>query len=145
MAAHCLVLILARRVEKIKGSEPNERVVGYWFYLSSLLFSSLSALGCKLAASTERIGWQHTSTPICSQFRVHLHSCLGSSNTLQFWGVSRKGLKGMSYSVVDPECSFQLVSDLYPDPTWILSNILSINFTFVFPSVCVLGCILNDT
>jgi hypothetical protein len=36
----------------------------------------------------------------------------------------------------DPAPTFQLVSDPdnVPDPTWIFSNILDINFTFVFPS-----------
>ncbi len=40
----------------------------------------------------------------------------------------------------DPDLTFQLVSDFYPDPepasdpTWSFSNILKINFTFVFPS-----------
>jgi hypothetical protein len=45
--------------------------------------------------------------------------------------------------VSDPDLTFQLVSDpdLVSDPTF--SNILNINFTFVFLSctVCVLGCI----
>jgi len=42
------------------------------------------------------------------------------------------------FSDLDTDLTFQLVSD----PTWIVSYILIINFTFVFPFVSVLGCIL---
>jgi hypothetical protein len=45
----------------------------------------------------------------------------------------------LNVSVVDPDDFFQLVTD----PTRLFSNILNINFIFVFPSCkCVLGCIL---
>ncbi len=42
------------------------------------------------------------------------------------------------FSDPDPDHNFQLVSDFHPDPvsdlTLIFSNILNLNFTFVFPS-----------